>query len=223
MRRTLIAALAASLLTAAAIAATGIARSGDDEKKPPPTMAQALKDREAQRDEHLAAVAKRLDVSAADLESAIEKVRESELDQAVKDGRLTDAQRDAILACKAAPLTCDRSNLPAFGPHGDRRVIRRARRPSPSTMRREMRSMRREMQSKRNAFFAAVAKELGKDAANVRKAFEAERPDMGRPSGPGGPHGPGGPGGPGGPHGLVGPGPGPDSPGGPDFGGPGGP
>jgi hypothetical protein len=215
MRRILIAAVASSLLTGAVIAATGVAQSGDDEKdKPPPTMAQALKDRESQRDKHLAAVAKRLDVSASDLKSALDKVRSSELDQAVEDGKLTSAQRAAIVACKTAPLTCDRSNLPA--PRFERRKLRmREGRP-------DIRALRREMRAKHNAFFAAVAKELGKDAADVRKAFEAERAEMGVRRGR---HGPGGPGGPGGPHGMVmgAPGPGPGGPGGPEGFGPGGP
>src|SRR5688500_16479480 len=153
MRRILIVALASSLLTGAAIAATSIARSGDDDS-PPPTMAQALKQHETKRDQHLAAVAKRLDVSGADLEKAVENARSAQLDQAVKDGKLTDAQRDAIEACKDAPLTCDRSNLPAPRMHrrgdGDR--------PSLSQLRRDMRGKRSEMRTRRNAFFAAVAK-----------------------------------------------------------------
>ena len=42
-------------------------------------------------------------------------MKKKHLDQAVKDNKLTEAQRDAILACDKAPLTCDRSNLPAYG------------------------------------------------------------------------------------------------------------
>ena len=42
-------------------------------------------------------------------------MKKKNLDQAVKDNKLTADQRDAILACDKAPLTCDRSNLPAFG------------------------------------------------------------------------------------------------------------
>ena len=203
MRRILIAAVASSLLTGAVIAAAGIAQSGDDKSTPPPTMAQALKKHEAKRDQHAAAVAKRLGVSSDDLRKAVEKVRAAELDQAVQDGRLTDAQRDAIEACKDEPLTCDRSNLPA--PRMER--LRRGDRPN-------FNAMRKEMRTKRNEFFAAVAKELGKDTADVRTAFEAERPERG-PGGPGRHHGPGGPG-------MIGPGPGPGGPG-PGPGGPGGP
>ena len=206
MRRVLIAAVASSLLTGAVIGAAAIAQSGgDDDKKPPPTMAQALKERQTERDKHLAAIAKRLDASAADLEKAVETVRSAELDQAVKDNKLTDAQRDAILACKDEPLTCDRSNLPA--PRLERHALRkRDGRPNLGTL-------RREMQAKRTAFYAAVAKELGKETADVRRAFEAERPDRRERHGPGGRHMRGA---------MVMPAPGP-GPGGPDGFGPGGP
>jgi hypothetical protein len=201
MRRILIAALASSLLTGAVIAATGIAGSTKKAQSgPPPTMAQALKDHQAQRDQHLANVAKRLSVSPADLTAAIDKVRSAQLEQAVKDGKLTAAERDAILACKQAPLTCDRSNLPAFVHHGiERGEPKGERRGHPPAGRPP-----REMSARRDAFFAALAKELGKNATDVRKAFEAERPAM---DGPRGPHGPGGPEGPG-PEGPPGPGPG---------------
>lgn len=211
MRRALLAALAASLMTGAAIAATGIAQSGGGDDGPPTTMAQAHKEREAERDKRAAAIAGRLGVSADDLKRAVEKARDAQLDQAVADGKLTSAQRAAIRACEDAPLTCDRSNLPAFRP-------RRGGRPRMPTAA-ERRRMRTEHAARRDAFFAAVAKELGKEAADVRRAFEAERPDRGRrgrggPGGPGGPghHGPGGPGGPG----FGGP-DGPGGPGGPGF------
>jgi hypothetical protein len=187
MKKVLIAAVASSLVTGAVIAATGIAGSSDNAKKtsPPPTMAQALKDMQKQRDEHLARVAKRLDISTEKLKDAIEKVGRADLDAAVDAGRLTPAERDAILACQANPLTCDRSNLPAFGGRG----------------------------VKGRDFLAALAKELDIDAAKVRAAFRAERPRFhrGGPRGFGlggrrGFHGPppGGPGGPGGGPGAPG-------------------
>jgi hypothetical protein len=197
MKRVLIAAVASSLATGAVIAATGVAGSNDTDKQktsPPPTMAQALKDAEKQRDEHLGNVAKRLDISTDKLKSAIEKVRKAELDDAVDAGRLTAAQRDAILACEDAQLTCDRSNLPAFGGRGfhPRRGERGAK-----------------PKAKRNDFLAALAKELDIDADKVRQAFQAERPKFrrGRRGGP-----------PGGPRGFHGP-----PPGGPEGGGPGAP
>jgi len=166
-------------------------------------MAQALKDRQTQRDKHTAAIAGRLNVSAQDLQAAIDKARRAQLDQAVTDGKLTAAQRDAIVACKDSPLTCDRSNLPAFGPRGGEKGLRKA--PSRAAMRTQMRKMDTQMNARRDAFFAAVAKELNKTAAEVKAAFQAERPgggperhELGGPGRPGGPHGPGGPeGGPG--------------------------
>jgi hypothetical protein len=170
-------------------------------------MAQALKDRQTERDKHEAAIAKRLSVSAGDLSTAIEKARQAQLDKAVADKKLTAAQRDAIVACQADPLKCDRSNLPAHGP-------RRGERPRMPTAA-ERRNHRTRENTERNAFFAAVGKELNKSAADVRKAFEAERPAGGRggPGGPGGPGGHHGRGGPGGPEGFGGPG-GPGGPGG---------
>jgi energy-converting hydrogenase A subunit M len=169
MKKVLIAAVASSLVTAAVIAATGIAGSGDSKKKtsPPPTMAQALKDLEKQRDDHLARVAKRLDISADKLKDAIEKVRKADLDEAVDAGRLTAAERDAILACKDDPLKCDRSNLPAFGGRGFHL------------------HKRGEGRADRQDFLADLAKELDIDVAKVRAAFRAERPKFRR----GGPEG----------------------------------
>jgi hypothetical protein len=210
MKRVLIAAVASSLVTGAVIAATGVAGSTDTKKKasPPPTMAQALKDAEKERDDHLGRVAKRLDVSADKLKSAIEKVRRDELDAAVTAGRLTAAQRDAILACQDDPLKCDRSDLPAFGgpggPHGG----------PGGPGHRERRGERRG--ARRDDFLAALAKELDIDAKKVEAAFRAERPKLQR----GERHF--GPGGPGGPRGLRG-GPPPGGPGPGSFEGPGGP
>ena len=194
MKKVLIAAVASALATVAVVAATGVAGSGDTTKKtsPPPTMSQAFKDMQKQRDDHLARVAKRLDISTEKLKDALGKVAKADLDKAVDSGRLTSAQRDAILACQDAPLTCDRSNLPAFGGRG------RGFHPGP----------RGEGRARGNDFLAALAKELGIDVAKVRAAFKAERPKFGR-GGRGG-FGPGGPpnfrGGPGGPPGGGGPG-----------------
>jgi hypothetical protein len=207
MKRVLIAAVASSLVTGAVIAATGVAGSGTTKKTtPPPTMAQALKDMQKQRDDHLANIAKRLNISADKLKTAIDKVRKDELDAAVAAKRLTPEQRDAILACKDAPLTCDRSNLPAFG--------------GPGHFHRFGPGMRgAKPNAKRDDFVAALAKELGIDATKVQQAFQAERPKLkrgergfrrGGPDGPRGfgppPGGPGGPeGGPGAPGSFVAP------------------
>ena len=207
MKKVLIAAIASALATAAVIATTGIAGSGDTKKKtsPPPTMSQAFKDMQKQRDDHLARVAKRLDISTEKLQDALDKVIKTNLDEAVDAGRLTAAQRSAILACKDAPLTCDRSNLPAFGGRGFHP------------------GKRGEGRAKGRDFLADLAKELDIDAAKIRAAFKAERPKFGRGMRGGGPGGPpgfrGGPGGgPGGPpdfHG--GPGGGPPGGGGPGM------
>jgi hypothetical protein len=181
MKRILIAAVASSLVTGAVIAATGIARSGGDDS-PPQTMKQALAELEKRHDQRLERIAKRLDVSTDDLKQAIEKVRTQELENAVKAGRLTEAQKNAILACRKDPLTCDRSNLPAPRFHG-----------GPGTRD----DMHRGMRDRRSDFFSALAKELNKSEADVRAAFEAERPRFKRRWR--GDHGPGGPGGRGGP------------------------
>jgi hypothetical protein len=217
MKRVLIAAVASSLVTGAVIAATGVAGSGDTKKKtsPPPTMAQALKDMEKQRDDHLARIAKRLDISADKLKNAMQKVDQDKLDAAVKAGRLTDAQRDAILACQDKPLTCDRSDLPALGGPGG---FHRHGPGGPGGP-----GERGERGAKRNGdrpddHLAALAKELGIDADKVEKAFRAERPKVMRRGMR--TRGPGGPGGFGPPPGPPGP---PGGPGGPEGGGPGAP
>ena len=205
MKKVLIAAVASALVTAAVVAATGIAGSGDTKKKtsPPPTMSQAFKDMQKQRDDHLSRVAKRLDISTEKLKDALDNVLKTNLDEAVDAGRLTAAQRSAILACKDAPLTCDRSNLPAFG---------RGFHPG----------MRGRGGAKGQDFLADLAKELDIDVAKVRAAFKAERPKFGRGMRGGGPGGPpgfrGGPGGgPGGPDFHGGPGGGPPGGGGPGM------
>jgi energy-converting hydrogenase A subunit M len=199
MKKVLIAAVASALATAAVVAATGIAGSGDTKKKtsPPPTMSQAFKDMQKQRDDHLSKVAKRLDISTEKLKDALDKVVKADLAEAVDAGRLTDAQRDVILACQDAPLTCDRSNLPAFG----------GRRFHPGK--------RSEGRAKGQDFLADLAKELDIDVAKVRAAFKAERPKF-RRGGRGG-FGPGGP-----PGFRGGPGGGPDGPRGFHHGPPGG-
>lgn len=186
MRRTVITAVVACLLGAATVGAVGTAATKKSSKArqtpstqtttapsgPPPTLKEEQAKREAARDAHLKKVADDLSVSLADLQAALKAVRDDELDAAVKANRLTQAQADAIKACAEAPLTCDRSNLPAFGfRHGP-----------------GLRGMRKD----RDAFFAAVAKKLGKTTAEVKKAFQDNRP-AGPAGGPGhfrGGHGP---------------------------------
>jgi hypothetical protein len=174
MRRFLLPVLAA-LISAAVVASISIAGSGtvtggaggsDPTKSrrsgPPPTMAEVFKKAQDQRNASLDRVAKRLDISGDRLRSALDEVMRDQLDAAVKANRLTDAQRDAILACKAAPLTCDRSNLPAFGPRG----FGFGPGFGPGFF------------GGRDAL-AALAKKLGKDEDDVRAAFMAERRERG--------------------------------------------
>lgn len=208
MRRTVITAVIACLLGAATVGAVGSAATKKKSSKPrqtqttqtttqsgpPPTLKELQDKREAARDANLKKVADALNVSLSDLKAALDGVRDDKLADAVKANQLTQAQADAIKACAAAPLTCDRSNLPAFGFRGGHGPG------GPG--------------QKRDDLYAAVAKKLGKSADEVQKAFEANRParPAGRPGfdrhGPRG-HGPGGPGmgGPGmGDPGMGGPG-----------------
>jgi hypothetical protein len=161
MRRILIAAVLGALALATAAVTGGLAasKSKQADSGPPPTLKQFRADREKERDAHLDRVAKRVGKTGDELRSAIEAVRDEQLDALVKAGDLTAAQRAAIKACQTAPLTCDRSNLPAPRLHrGDRRGFRH-----------ELRGPRRDM-------LAAVAKKLGVETSALRKAFQAERP-----------------------------------------------
>ena len=85
---------------------------------PPPTMAQQLAKRNADRDARQAKIAAALNVSGADLAAAFKAVKSDSLAAKVAANQLTEAQKVAILACDEAALTCDRSDLPARGPHG---------------------------------------------------------------------------------------------------------
>jgi hypothetical protein len=206
MRKSIITAVVACLLGALSVGALGSAatnkKSSSKKAKttrttttpsgPPPTLKEEQAKRDAQRDAQLKKVADALSVSLADLQSALKGVHEDQLDADVKANRLTQAQADAIKACDAAPLTCDRSNLPAFGGRG-----------GPGHEGGHGKD--------RDTFYAAVAKKLGKDTAAVKKAFEANKPARGEGPGGRGHGGPGGPGGRGhgGPGGPGGPPPGP--------------
>ena len=85
---------------------------------PPPTLKEEMAKRDAARDANLKKVADALSVSLEDLKAAMKAVHHDELAADVAANRLTQAQADAIEACDAAPLTCDRSNLPAGPPPG---------------------------------------------------------------------------------------------------------
>ena len=150
MKRALMAAVLSALVTAAVLATVGFGarhKSSTDQEElrqaatsrrhqppgPPPTMKEALAAEEKRRAAQQAKLAKALGVTTDKLTAAQDAVKKKNLDQAVKDNQLTAAQRDAILACDKAPLTCDRSNLPAYGFHGGPGHSRRSRpvRPRP--------------------------------------------------------------------------------------------
>lgn len=101
-----------------ATGASGSTGARGEPTGPPPTMAQALADMKARRDAQDKKLADALGVSVDKLHAAFDAVQAKALVAAVKANRLTQAEADAITACKKAPLTCDRSNLPAYGGRG---------------------------------------------------------------------------------------------------------
>ena len=131
MKRALMAAILSALATAAVLATVGFGaanktssgkkssskahRSQTATPTPPPTMKEALADAEKRRAAQQEKLAKALGVTTDKLQSALDAIKKKNLDQAVTDKKLTADERDAILACDKAPLTCDRSNLPAYG------------------------------------------------------------------------------------------------------------
>ena len=209
MKRALAAATLSALATGAILATVGFganstattsksktSRSAQTTQTgPPKTMKQVYDEMQTRRAAQEKKLADALGVSTADLKAAQDKLRKDRLEADVKANRLTQAQADAITACEAAPLTCDRSNLPAGGPGGKRG---------------------HDMKGDRGTFAADLAKALGLETAKVESALQSTRPerpaggdmDGGRHGGRGG-HGPGhgGPGGPGGPGGGFGGGP----------------
>lgn len=202
MKRALLSAVLAALATAAVLATIGFGATANksSDEGPPPTQADALKTMQAKRDAQQKKLADALGVSAEKLQAALDAAHEQGLAQEVGDGLLTQAQADAIKACKAAPLTCDRSNLPAPRFHDGSGA-----RPSRAEMRKRFEAMRKRHRARQAAFVATLAKELGLDEAKVKEALKANRPERG--FGRRGGHGPGGPGmgGHGGP-GMGGPG-----------------
>src|SRR5436190_1528864 len=118
----------------------------------------------------------------------------------------------ALVACLAGAATVGAIGSAATKNKSSTRQAPTAASGPPPTMKEE--TAKRD--TDRDDFFADVAKNLGKDTADVKKAFEANRPARGK-GGPGfgGPGGPGGPGGrhferklgPGGPGGAGAPGP----------------
>ena len=204
MKRALAAAIAAALTTAAVLSASGLGATTSPKAKsrshhahragatgaqgakptgPPPTMAQALAAMQKQRDAQQKKLADALGVSVEKLQAALDTVEAKQLADAVKANRLTQDEVDAIKACKKAPLTCDRSNLPAFGGHGGMG--------GPGPM-----GMHDGPRGDRGAGLTDLATELGVTVDKLKTALRANRPQ-----GPGfggrGDHGPDGDG----PHG----------------------
>ncbi len=220
MKRALVAALLSALATAAVLATVGFGANSTattaSKKKssksaqatqsgPPKTLKQVYDEQQTRRAAQDKKLADALGVTVDQLTTAQDKLFKDRLDAQVKANALTQAQADAILACKAAPLTCDRSNLPAGGPGGPRRMHGK---PGASS------------------FAADLAKALGIDQAKVESALKSVMPARPawpkggmRPTGGGMPTAGGMPGGHGGFHEHGGPG----GPGGPPGGGPGGP
>ena len=147
MRRTLLTVLACCLAAAGVVSATAVA--GKSSSTPPPTRAEVRAKHEAKRTARQDRIAQRLGKTGDQLRAARAAALADVLAQQVQAGRLTAAQRDAILACRKAPLTCDRSNLPAR-PRAALRGLRRA-------------------------FVQAVAAHLGVEVKALRAAQRAER------------------------------------------------
>ncbi|HEY5144088.1 MAG TPA: hypothetical protein VII98_11375 [Solirubrobacteraceae bacterium] len=205
--KALLAAVLAALVTAAVLATVGLgADNPGTPATPPPTQADALKTMQAQRDAQLAKLASALGVTTAKLQSSLDTLEQQELDQKVKDNELTQAQADAIKACKADPLKCDRSNLPA--PRFRDPAQQSGTPPTPAQMQQQFQAEQARRKAERAAFLTGLAGLLGVDEATLTAALKAHPvgfrggPGHGGPDG--GPHGFGGPGGPGMPgHGFF--------------------
>ncbi len=234
MKRALVAAMLSALATGAVLATVGFGADSTattakkkssksaqtTQSGPPKTLKQVYDEQQARRAAQDKKLADALGVSVEKLTAAQDKLFKDRLDADVKANRLTQAQADALLACKDKPLTCDRSNLPAGGPGRHKR----GEKPRNGV----------------STYAADLAKELGIDEAKVESALKSTLPARpnrpggkptagGMPTGGGMPggdhHGRGGHGGGPGGHGggSGGPGGGPGGPGagfaGPDAGG----
>ncbi|MSX02115.1 MAG: hypothetical protein F2813_03030 [Actinobacteria bacterium] len=193
MKRSLISAFVAAMAMTAVLATVGIGATNKKAQSPakgkttssqsqavtgpPPTMAEELAKHKAEKTARQAKLATELGVSAGDLSDAIDAVKSDKLDADVAANKLTSAQRSAIIACESAPLTCDRSDLPAGGPG------RGGQRGGP--------------EGGPAAMASALAAKLNLPEAQVAAALKKVMPKPGEGHGPRGQRGPGGPGGPG--------------------------
>jgi hypothetical protein len=152
--KTLATATASALIAGSAVAYTGVAAETHAPKKPPQTMGQKRAKIEARRGE----LAQRLGVSDDQLQAAQGALLKDRLDRRVTKGTLTADERTAIMACRAAPLTCDRTNLPA----GRAAKGRKAKHKVSATKRMNRRA-------------TALAGALHRDRTKVLSALEAQR------------------------------------------------
>ena len=200
MKRALVAAMLSALATGAVLATVGFGAdstattskkksstsSQTTQSGPPKTMKQVYDEMQTRRAAQEKKLADALGVSTAELKAAQEKLKKDKLDAEVKANRLTQAQADAIVACDADPLTCDRSNLPAGGRggrhggghKGDSRHVRGRPRQGARHRDREGREGA--------AGHPSGAPDAGRHARRARRRPARPR----RPSGPGGPGGP---------------------------------
>ena len=197
MKRSIIAAFTAAFATTAVLATVGIAKTGSNSKRsgqktqqsqqsgPPKTMAEVFAAQKKERADREAALAEKLGVSTSELTGAMKELRKENLDKAVAENRLTEAQRDAIVACEPEPLTCDRSNLPAGRPGGPGHAG------APGN-------------AGKDQFAKDLAAKLNLDEAKVAAALKETAPRHGQGEGRRGDHGPRGAGGPGGPPPMIG-------------------
>lgn len=107
--KTIAAATASALLAGGAVAYSDTGSSPSSQK---PKVPQTRGERQEKAAARQAALAKDLGVSAEQLRAANQALLKRRLDVRVAKGTLTVAQRSATMACFAAPLTCDRTNLP---------------------------------------------------------------------------------------------------------------
>jgi hypothetical protein len=202
MKRSLLTAFVAAMAMTAVLATVGFGATKKSNKTssgktnsaqaqtptgPPPTMSEMLAKRSAEKTAHQAALAAELGVTAKQLSDAMDSVKSDKLDAAVAANKLTAAERTAIIACESAPLTCDRSDLPAGGPGGPGE---RGHRGGPD--------------GGPAAIASALAAKLNLPEATVVAALKKTRParPAGDQRGPGGPRGQAGPAGFAGPMGM---------------------
>jgi hypothetical protein len=170
--RTIAAATASALLAGGAVAYTATAAdthsttattSSAKQAKhgPPKTQGQKQAQRATRATARRARLAQSLGVTSAQLQAANDALSRRNLDARVAAGRLTAAERDALVACRAAPLTCDRTNVPARG--GAKAAARKAAR---------RKQHAGQLQTRRAK---ALAGELHLDQAKVLAALKAQR------------------------------------------------